>query len=384
VGGVEDYISILMPAMQRLGVELAFWHEVDAPSDRDRVDVPVGTIDICAGDIGIDAAIQQLRNWKPHVLYVHGLQNVDTEAKLLDIAPAVFFLHTYTGTCISGSKTFARPKATPCNRTFGLPCLVHYLPHGCGGNDPLTMWRLFKIQKQRLTLFRRYATILTMSDHMRNEMANHGLRADVIPYPVSREVIPTDANSPSGAWRLLFAGRMERLKGGHYLIDALPEIARAAGRPVQAIMAGDGRERLNWEAAAHRVQHGTTGVSVEFTGWVTRSQISDLLKSCHLLVVPSLWPEPFGAIGPIAAQHGVPAVGFNSGGIPQWLADGVSGHLADAHPPTPRGLAGAIIRCLDDPAHHAALRRGATQMGSRFTMEQHLPPLMKVLEQPRV
>jgi glycosyltransferase involved in cell wall biosynthesis len=383
VGGVEDYLSLLLPAMQRVGVELAFWHEVDTPADRDRVELPAGTLDICAADAGQQAAIQQLRDWKPDVLYVQGIQNVATEAKLLDIAPAVFFLHTYTGTCISGIKTFARPTTRPCDRTFGLPCLVHYLPHGCGGNDPVTMWRLFTIQKERLALFRRYAVIFTLSDHMRHEMANHGLRADVLPYPVDIAAPPSDTTSANGVWRLLFAGRMEWLKGGHYLIDALPEIARAAGRPVHATMAGDGRQRLNWEAAAHGVQRGTSGVGVEFTGWVTRSQIGELLKNCDVLVVPSLWPEPFGAIGAIAAQHGVPAVGFNSGGIPEWLADGISGHLADAHPPTPRGLAGAVIRCLDDPAHHAALKRGATQMGSRFTMAHHLPPLMEVLQRPK-
>jgi glycosyltransferase involved in cell wall biosynthesis len=103
------------------------------------------------------------------------------------------------------------------------------------------------------------------------------------------------------------------------------------------------------------------------------------MKSADLLVVPSLWPEPFGSVGPAAGQHGLPAAAFAVGGIPQWLLDGVTGHLAPSDPPTSAGLACAIIRCLEDPLHYTALREGARQMASTFTMERHLPELIKVL-----
>jgi glycosyltransferase involved in cell wall biosynthesis len=104
------------------------------------------------------------------------------------------------------------------------------------------------------------------------------------------------------------------------------------------------------------------------------------MRNVDLLVVPSLWPEPFGSVGPAAGQHGVPAAAFAVGGIPEWLGDGVSGHLAPGDPPTPEGLATAIIRCLEDPAHYAMLKSGARAMAERFTMERHLPQLLAVLE----
>ncbi len=381
-------MSRLLPAMHRAGVSIAFWHEVDTPGDRSRIEVPSGVRDICAAEQGLDKSLQQLRDWKPDVLYVQGVSDVQVEAKLLDIAPAVLFLHTYIGTCISGTKTFSRPTSVPCARTFGLACLVHYFPHGCGGNDPRTMWRLFGMQSERLRLLHRYAAILTHSDHMRDEMKRHGLSAHVVPYPcdVSPGMSPvmrgsgrTDSFTRTEAWRLLFAGRMEDLKGGHYLIEALPEVTRAARRPVRAVLAGDGRDRKSWEAAAQRVQAATANLTVEFTGWVTAQHVTTLMRDADLLVVPSLWPEPLGSVGPMAAQHGLPAVAFDSGGIPQWLADGVSGQVAPSDPPTPTGLARAIVRCLADPAHYAALRKGATGMGARFTMARHLPTLTEHL-----
>ncbi len=379
VGGVEDYLAMLVPALHRAGLAVAFWHEVDTPADRCRINIPPAVRDICAADVGLETSIQQLRDWKPHVLYVHGLQDVEAEAKLLDIAPAVFFIHTYTGTCISGAKAFSRPVMVPCGRTFGPACLVHYFPHGCGGSDPRTMWRLFRLQSRRLRLFPRYAAVLTNSDHMRNEMEKHGVRAFVVPYPT--ETSAGDA-SPfvTSTWRLLYAGRMEALKGGHYLIDALPEIVRAARRPVRLVLAGDGRDRQKWEAAAARVQSTTPNVTIEFAGWVTQDQVGALMRDADLLVVPSLWPEPLGSVGPAAAQYGLPAAAFATGGIPEWLVDGVSGHLAPSDPPTPSGLARAVIQCLKDPVHYAALRRGTRDVATRFTMARHLPIVTRHLD----
>jgi glycosyltransferase involved in cell wall biosynthesis len=81
-----------------------------------------------------------------------------------------------------------------------------------------------------------------------------------------------------------------------------------------------------------------------------------------------------------AARHGVPAAAFAVGGIPQWLHDGVNGHLAPASPPTREGLADAIVRCLSDPSHYEDLAAGARQAAAMFTMDRHLPELMRILE----
>ena len=227
-------------------------------------------------------------------------------------------------------------------------------------------------------MMERYAAILTHSEHMRDEMHRHGLRADIVPYVVAT-CSPAPQTESTDHWRLLYAGRMESLKGGGYLIDALSDVARAAHKPVHVVMAGEGRERSAWEARARVVQANTPSLSITFTGWLMQSQVEALMDQCDLLVMPSVWPEPFGSVGPAAGRHGVPAVAFDSGGIRTWLADGVTGHVAPDDPPTPQGLAAAIIRCLQDPAHHATLRNGARQMSARFTMERHVPALMERL-----
>src|SRR4029434_4214396 len=102
---------------------------------------------------------------------------------------------------------------------------------------------------------------------------------------------------------------------GDYLIEAAPEVAKATRRPLRVILAGEGRERGRWEAIAERVQKASSDLTIEFTGWLTQERLSGLMKSSDLLVVPSLWPEPLGSVGPYAAQYGLPAAAFASGGI---------------------------------------------------------------------
>ena len=76
---------------------------------------------------------------------------------------------------------------------------------------------------------------------------------------------------------------------------------------------------------------------------------------------------------------GLPAVGFASGGVTEWLIDGYSGITADGERPSVAGLAIAIIRALEDPARYAGLRRGAWEVAQRFSLNTHITQLEEIL-----
>jgi glycosyltransferase involved in cell wall biosynthesis len=173
---------------------------------------------------------------------------------------------------------------------------------------------------------------------------------------------------------------MEFLKGGQTFLDALPRVAASLEKPLRVTFAGDGCERQAWQRQAAQVQSGQQNLSIEFTGWMNRQEADSLLKGCDLLVVPSVWPEPFGLVGPEAGLRGVPVVAFAVGGISDWLVNDVNGYLAPGDPPTPDGLAEAILRCLSDPARHASLRDGALKMARQFNLKDHLSALREVFE----
>lgn len=407
VGGVETYLNTIIPELARAGHEIAFWHEVDEPVEREQIGLPDNAPAWCVSALGAEKALAALRDWRPDVIYTHKLSDPGLERKVLGLAPSVFFAHDYNGTCISGTKTFKYPIVQPCSRRFGWQCLAHYFPHRCGGLSPITMFKLYGLQSRRLENLRYYDAIVTHSDYMLSELIKHGLSpksaynfpyyvpssqangqpylGSSLPEATSSLTLETAKNRSDSrergattALKLLFSGRMEYLKGGHVFLDALPEVAGALGKHLRVTFAGDGRERRALERRAARLR--SPGLKIEFVGWVERSQIETLLEACDLLVVPSLWPEPFGLVGPEAGHFGVPVAAFDVGGIHDWLLDGVNGYLASGNPPTSSGLAEAIIKSLSDPLNHARLRKGAVEVAQQFNIKNHLTALMEVFK----
>jgi glycosyltransferase involved in cell wall biosynthesis len=384
VGGIEEYVRKFLPAASASGNELGFWYETSEPRNFMTIpDPPGGGWSIA--ELGPGPALAAMREWRPDVIFAHGLMSPALERAAYEIAPTLLFAHVYHGTCISGSKTTWFPVARPCHRRFGPACLAHYFPRRCGGRNPLTMWRHYRRQRERLGAVFKCAAVVTHTEHMREEYVRHGIPADRVfqlPFYVADSTTGAQPGRPlASVPTLLFLGRLEAPKGGRILLDALPLVRSALDRPLRVVFAGDGAERPGLEARAAFLEARDPGLRIEFRGWVDGNGRIALFQDSDLLVVPSVWPEPFGQIGVEAGIYGVPAAAFAVGGIPSWLTDGVNGLLAPGDPPTAAGLARAIVRCLDDPARHQRLRDGAVRLAGRFTWANHYSALMALLEQ---
>jgi glycosyltransferase involved in cell wall biosynthesis len=382
-GGAETYVGRVMAQLHASGHQIGFCFETDEPRERQAIALPAGTVSFHIG-AGVEAALAAIREWRPDVNYAHGLLDPDVEERLLDVAPGVCFAHSYYGTCISGDKTHKFPVVQPCSRRFGAACLALYFPRRCGGLSPIAMARSYSRQRHRLALLHRYAAVVTHSEHMRREFLRHGVAGGRV-YNLSQPATPTAAPAPaassirprrtSGPWHLVCVGRMDPLKGGRVLLNALPRVAAECDRPLRLTFAGDGPARAEWEAHARAVMAAAPGVAVEFAGWLPRDALGARLDDADVVIVPSLWPEPFGLVGPEANRHGVPVVAFATGGIPEWLEEGVNGCLAPADPPTDAGLAKALLRCLSSLASGDALREGALRLAQGRQDEIHIDAL---------
>jgi glycosyltransferase involved in cell wall biosynthesis len=370
IGGVETYLQELIPALRCRG------HEVGLVFQEPTTDTLAVDGDGTAGpawEANADtrpAILREIGVWRPDVVYNHGLTDPDLEQALQDAFPTVLFAHGYFGTCVSATKCHGFPKVRACSRVLGPACLALYLPRRCGGLNPLTMFRQYALQRRRHALLKRYGAVFVASQHMLSEYANHGV------YPNRLHVVPlfapgiaADPNPPVERLRtdrILFVGRLINLKGGEFLVRALERAAKYLGKPLTLVVAGSGPEQEKLQNLAHRL-----GLAAEFHGWVDRSQCVALMRGADLLVVPSLWPEPFGLVGLEAGCVGLPAVAYDVGGIRDWLRPGESGELAPGDPPTVNGLAAALVRALDNPLHRTRLARGAWSVAQQFTLERH-------------
>jgi glycosyltransferase involved in cell wall biosynthesis len=387
VGGRETYVASIVAALRAAGHDVACWFESDETGP-DGVMAGVGEGPAWIGPSAPDGGLAAVLDWRPDVVFVNSVESREWERRLLQVAPAVRFLHAYDGACVSGTKTWGVPAVEPCRRVLGPGCLAHYFPRRCGGRSPLTLVGRYRAERERQALLPGYARLLVASAHMRAEYARQGLgdRVRVVPLPVETPRRPmadldvTPTTLPPGAWRVLYLGRFEPTKGPLVALDAAARCAATSVQPVRLQFSGDGALRAGLQERAARLMAQVPRLQVAFTSWLTREETVTALDASHLLVVPSLWPEPFGMVGVEAARRGVPAVAFDVGGIAEWLLDGVTGTLVSG-PPSADALASAVDRTIGDPGRWHRMRQACLAATDRFTMASHLEALEGVFDE---
>jgi glycosyltransferase involved in cell wall biosynthesis len=175
-------------------------------------------------------------------------------------------------------------------------------------------------------------------------------------------IAPLDATPPrDGSLR----GRPLRLGfiGVHAAIKGLDTLAAAAhrlkGQPVEFLIAGTGQGDYAASLPERFPKDNT-----RFLGWV---QPDVFFPQIDVLVVPSLFREPFGRVVIEAFVHGVPVIGARSGGIPETIEPGVNGALFA--PGDDAELAERIAEFVENPQQIATLSAGAIEAARRYAPE---------------
>ena len=156
------------------------------------------------------------------------------------------------------------------------------------------------------------------------------------------------------ACRLLAVGMLRpgaKLESYRLLAQALEGLQ---ARQWQLAVAGGGpalddvRAAFAWDTSGR----------VRFLGEQSQAQVAALMRSCDLLA----WPgcrEAYGMVYLEAAAHGKPAAALRNAGVPQVVAHGVGGLLAE--PPDAAGYRRVLDTLIGDAALRARLGAGARQ-----------------------
>lgn len=179
----------------------------------------------------------------------------------------------------------------------------------------------------------------------------------VIPNPY-RDRLFRDLKRPR-PYDLAFLGRFVSDKGALLLIEGLARL-KAAARTPRLLMIGEGPEELRLRATASRL---AVADQVDFAGPRRDEALVDALNSAAILVVPSLYREPFGIVALEGIACGCTIVASAGGGLPEAV-----GHCGLTFPNGEvEGMTHCIAELLDRPDRRRALLAHAPEHLARFT-----------------
>lgn len=107
------------------------------------------------------------------------------------------------------------------------------------------------------------------------------------------------------------------------------------------------------------------------------SELDRIVATADFGIIPSLWPEAYGYVGPEMLSRGLPVIASNLGAMPDYVVHDGNGLLFEAT--TPGALAATLRALLDDRDLRMRLWSGVATTPRRYLMmNEHLGRLVEI------
>jgi glycosyltransferase involved in cell wall biosynthesis len=369
-GGVATHVMASATALAEHGVD------VSVLAARVESTAPVAGVTVHHGpqlfnaDAPPEVRLGEAMSSRPTAVHLHQFHDPDIVRFMQADAPVLISAHGYTA-CTSGVHYF-RP-GHECTRAHGLGCVPNLALRGCAHTRrPQSLPSSYERADRGLDALRRADLAVSYSSAIDRHLATNGVtRRRVI--PLFTTMIPAIGAGHADRRRVVFAGRIVAPKGVGILIRA----ARAVD--AEFLICGDGRRLDAMRRLARRF-----GVldRVSFRGWLGGEELARELAEASVVVMPSVWPEPFGLVGIEAFAAGRPVIASATGGVYDWLEDGING--LGVKPGDPRALAQALNELLADPPRQQAMgAAGKEKVAARFSRANHVAALLDAYQSAR-
>jgi len=110
-------------------------------------------------------------------------------------------------------------------------------------------------------------------------------------------------------FHILYCGRLSKTKGLQLLLDVIEETDN--NLLLHIVGKGELLETIR--------EHAKKSQKIIYHGFVPTRTLYNIIANVDLVVVPSLWPEPFGRVIVESQLIGVPVIASRKGGIPEIL-----------------------------------------------------------------
>jgi glycosyltransferase involved in cell wall biosynthesis len=389
-GGAETNLRGVARELKNRGHSLALLHGSAGAQERAWEDIFENFFALEPKDRG--TTHKALEEFQPELAYVHKMADLAVLETLLGSGvPSVRMVHDHDLYCMRSYKYHVFSRAI-CKRPASWYCIFPCgaaLARNRGNGFPLK-WVSYAAKKKEMRLNTRFHRLLVATRYMKNELLQNGFEEDKIEIhpPVPANVacqkpgvladISDDPAAPGlakGRNLVLYVGQIIRGKGVDVLLECLAQVEA----PFECVILGEGNHRAYCEELSRRLGLADR---VRFLGMVPQENLRQYFCQARLLALSSVWPEPFGGAGLEAMRHGLPVVGFDAGGIGEWLLDGQNGFLV---PWMDRRQFAARIEqlLLDEPLARELGRTGARLIANRFDFSEYINGLEHTFEQVR-
>ena len=148
-------------------------------------------------------------------------------------------------------------------------------------------------------------------------VAKHvGSGAVVVPNPYDESVFYSEGSEERTSEALVVA-RLVSDKGVAVAVEAVHQL-KSEGRAVKLTIVGDGPERAPLEA---QVKNLGLGQQIFFTGSLGPREVAHQMRAHRILVVPSVWEEPFGIVALEGLASGCGVIASACGGLPEAVSE---------------------------------------------------------------
>tara|TARA_Y100000590_G_scaffold463848_2_gene631672 strand:+ start:1301 stop:2407 length:1107 start_codon:yes stop_codon:yes gene_type:complete len=196
-----------------------------------------------------------------------------------------------------------------------IPIVLYY------HNDPTTM-KGSKSIKERQKILKNAAGIIFVSEYIKKQFFKgiklKSSKVYVLPNGIKRDLkkIPKKTN------KVMFVGRLVKEKGAHIFVNAIKNLIHDHKKwnfcIVGASKAGQKNLKTNYEKDLIK-SFLKYGERAKYFGFLSNTNVKSMMNSSSILVVPSIWDDPF----PLSALEGLASaqavIASSRGGLPEML-----------------------------------------------------------------
>jgi len=127
---------------------------------------------------------------------------------------------------------------------------------------------------------------------------------------------------------ILFGGRISGSKGADQMLIAMKKIAEGARSAVLLMVGVDDALRRIFQP---RIEDAGIGPAVKMYSWISADEMKNFTLASDVVVVPSVYLDPFPTVNLEAMASKKPVVGTCFGGTPEAVIDGTTGFIVNPY-----------------------------------------------------